>query len=207
MNRVTPDTAGRRLVLASASAVRARLLRAAGVPFDVVPAGVDEAAIRQSLRAEGVTLPETAMVLAEAKALQVSRSAPAALVLGCDQMLGCDGVGYDKPAGMAEARAHLTALAGRRHELHAALAVALDGSIVWRHAETARLTMRPLDGPFVDGYLAKAGESVLASVGAYEIEGLGAQLFTRIDGDLFAVQGLPLLPLLDFLRRHGVIAT
>ena len=197
----------RPLVLASASRTRASLLRNAGVPFAVHAPAVDETRIRRSLRAEGAPDTAVAPLLADAKAVQVSRLLPGALVLGADQTLLLDGAVLAKPADRAEARAQLTALSGRSHRLHAALALACDGAVVWRHAETAQMTVRPLTPAFLDYYLETGGDSLLQSVGAYQLEGLGGQLFTRVDGDVFAVLGLPLLPLLDVLRRHGAIPT
>jgi len=202
-----PASAVRRhLVLASASEARRRLLAAAGIDAEVLVAGVDESAIKDSLVSEGASPPEVAHALAELKAVRVSGRRPGALVIGADQVLVLDGRLLDKPVDMAAARAQLLALRGREHELLSAVAVALDGQAIWRHLETAKLVMRPFSEAFLDDYLARAGEAVLGSVGAYQLEGLGAQLFARVRGDYFAVLGLPLLALLDFIRGHGAIA-
>lgn len=197
--------AGTEIVLASASPVRRRLLEAAGLRLVVDPAAVDEAEMRLSLLAQGAPARDIADALAALKAERVSLRHAGVLVLGADQMLACEDKLFEKPVNLAEAREHLAALSGRAHTLHAALVVARDGAPIWRHAASAKLHMRKLSDAFIDAYLAVAGESVLSSVGAYALEGLGAQLFTRIEGDYFTVLGLPLLPLLDFLRAHGVI--
>jgi septum formation protein len=194
------------VVLASSSATRAALLERAGVPFVVAPAAVDESEIKLSLQAEGATAADCAEALAELKALKRSYAAPGALVIGADQMLSCEGRWFDKPVDRAAAREQLLALAGRQHVLDSAVVVAKDGSAIWRHREAARLTMRPFDAAFVDGYLDQAGDVVTTSVGGYQIEGLGAQLFQRIAGDYFCILGLPLLPLLELLRNHRVLA-
>lgn len=193
------------VILASGSSIRAQLLRGAGLDFTVETAPVDEAEIRLALHAEGVSAGETATALAEAKALRVSRKRPGALVIGCDQMLDCNGVWFEKPADRDHARAHLQALRGRDHTLSSGIVVARGGQRVWDHLSTARLTMRPLSEDFIEAYLDAAGEAALSSVGAYQLEGLGAQLFSRIEGDYFTILGLPLLPLLDFLRLQGIL--
>jgi nucleoside triphosphate pyrophosphatase len=197
----------RPLVLASASETRRRLLTAAGVSAETLVAGVDEAAIKHSLEREGAAPAEVARTLAELKAVRVSSRRPGALVIGADQVLVLDDRCFDKPADLAAARAQLLALRGREHRLLSAVAVALDGQGIWRHQEEARLRMRPFSDGFLDDYLARAGDDVLGSVGAYRLEGLGAQLFAGIRGDYFAILGLPLLALLDFLRGHGAVAS
>lgn len=193
------------LILASGSAIRAQLLRGAGLDFVIETAPVDEAEIRLALQAEGASTGDTAIALAEAKALRISRKHPGTLVIGCDQMLDCNGVWFEKPGDRDHARAHLQALRGRDHTLLSGVVVARDGQRIWHHLSTARLTVRPLSEDFIEAYLEAAGEAVLNSVGAYQLEGLGAQLFSRIDGDYFTILGLPLLPLLDFLRLHGIL--
>ena len=196
-----------RVILASASPTRSRLLGAAGVRADVRPAAIDEAAVRDALQAEEVPPVEAAVALAELKAGRVGGQAPAeAIVLGADQILSCEGRWFAKPATLAEARAQLEQLAGRRHELATAVVAVRNGARIWHQVAIARLWVRPCSAAFLDAYLAAVGEAVLASVGAYHIEGLGAQLFARIEGDPFAIQGLPLLELLEFLRAQGVLA-
>ena len=197
------------LVLASASAARRAVLAAAGLSFTAEAAAVDEAAIKESARAEGLPPGEAAMVLAEAKARRVAarRRAPGddALVIGADQILVCDGAWFDKPADAAAARAQLLALRGKTHELATALVCWRGGERVWGYVETPRLTMRAFSDAFLDAYLEAEGEAVLSSVGAYRLEGLGAHLFAAVRGEHAAVLGLPLLPLLGFLRGHGVL--
>ena len=195
----------RNVVLASASKSRAHLLTAAGPTFDVVPAHADEDAVKDALKAEGADARQCAETLAEIKAVQVSQRVPGALVIGADQMLECDGVWFDKPKDMNGARAHLTAMRGKTHTLPTAVAVILDGSVIWHHSASPRLTMRDFSDAFIEHYLANTGEKILSSVGAYQLEGWGAQLFERIDGDFSTILGLPLLPLLAFLREHQVI--
>jgi septum formation protein len=175
------------------------------VPILVDPARIDETQAKRSLAAEHAGPDETAETLAELKALAVSRRHPGALVLGADQLLDCDGLRFDKPGDLAQARTQLRALAGRTHSLVSAAVVVRDGRRLWHAVDRARLTMRPLGDGFIESYLAAAGPAVLGSVGAYQLEGLGAQLFRRIEGDYFTILGLPLLPLLDFLRGHGVV--
>jgi septum formation protein len=193
------------LVLASGSAIRADLLRRAGVDFAVETAAVDEAAIKQSFHAERLPAADCAVALAEAKASRVSRRHPGALVIGADQMLVCDGAWYDKPRDRAAARDELRSLRGKRHELVGAVCVVRDGERLWHVVERSVLTMRRFSDSFLDAYLDAAGNTVLASVGAYQLEGLGVQLFERVEGDFFAILGLPLLPLLAFLRGHGAV--
>lgn len=191
------------LILASASAIRRRLLAAAGIAFEVEAARVDEDAVKASLRAEGLTPRAQADALAELKALSVSRRRPG-LVIGADQMLVIGGEALDKPKDRAEARDHLMRLRGKPHELLCAAVIARDGAVIWRRVEKPKLKMRAFSDAFLEDYLERAGEEVLHSVGAYQLEGLGAQLFESIEGDYFSVLGLPLLPLLGFLREQGV---
>ncbi|MDX2221809.1 MAG: Maf family protein [Rhodospirillaceae bacterium] len=197
----------RPVILASASTSRARLLRSAGVPFSQVAAAVDEAAVKAALHAEGATAADCAETLAEMKAVKVSQGQPDALVIGADQLLDCRGAWFDKPQDMAAARRHLTALSGTTHTLATSVVVAQGGARIWHHAEQPALTMRTLSEAFIAHYLDAVGDAVLSSVGAYHLEGRGAQLFTRIDGDYFAILGLPLIPLLAFLREHGILPT
>jgi septum formation protein len=193
------------VILASGSAVRARLLSEAGIAFRRIVAPIDEAELRLTLRAEGATAAMAAETLAELKAQRVSRRHPDALVIGADQILECEGEWFDKPTDPAAARATLARLRGRSHVLRSAVAVVRGGDRLWHRNEHATLLMRDFSDAFLDAYLAAAGPAALSSVGAYQLEGLGAQLFARVDGDYFTVLGLPLLPLLDFLRNHGVV--
>ncbi|MBI1180712.1 MAG: septum formation protein Maf [Alphaproteobacteria bacterium] len=191
------------LILASASRVRAGLLEQAGVPFRARPADVDEAATKSAMAgSDPMTI---AAALAELKARTVAHAHPDALVLGADQVLVCEGVAFDKPRDMDEARSHLRRLRGRTHHLCTAAAAVGEGTVLWRHQEQPALAMRSFDDRFIDAYLAGVGEDALLSVGAYQLEGRGAQLFERVDGDFFSILGLPLLPLLAFLRRRNVI--
>lgn len=207
------------LFLASGSASRRAMLTAAGLTFDAVPAQVDERAIAEGLRHGGGFEPPlgyleaVAVHLAEAKALEVSRREPKALVIGADQTLGIlpDDSGetadeLHKPASTAAAREQVLRLRGRTHVLISGVALAEDGRLQWNHVAHARMTMRDFSETFLDDYLARAGDKVLGSVGAYQLEGLGIQLFERIEGDYFTILGLPLLPLLGELRRRGVVA-
>lgn len=193
------------LILASSSSTRQRLLRAAGVAFSTEAAAVDETAVLESLAAAKARGRDAADLLAELKALKVSGRRAGAFVIGADQVLTCDGRFFSKPETVAAARAQLLQLSGKTHVLSSAVCVARDGAIVWRDVQEARLTMRALSDAFLDAYLAQAGADILGSVGAYHVEGLGIQLFSRIDGDTFTILGLPLLPLLDFLRTHGMV--
>jgi len=191
------------LVLASRSAVRAALLGAAGIPVEVRPADIDERSVETGVPSEPPTA--IAALLARQKALAVAGLHPARLVLGADQVLALDAKLFSKPADRAAARAQLRALSGRTHELHAAIAFVRDATVVFEHVGTARLTMRSFSDRFLDAYLEAVGSAATASVGAYQIEGLGIQLFERVEGDYLTVLGLPLLTALDFLRRHGCL--
>ena len=193
------------IVLASESASRATLLANAGVVFTVDPAHADEDAVKQAMKAEGAAAADVGQALSELKATRKSNQHPGALVIGADQMLECGGEWFDKPAGKAAARVQLQALSGRTHTLESAVCVAREGVVIWHHRESARLTMRHLSEAFVTAYLDGEGVAAATSVGGYQIEGKGAQLFSEISGDYFAILGLPLLPLLAFLREHGVL--
>lgn len=197
---------GEVVVLASASPSRRALLTNAGVPIDVAPARIDEDEVKDALRAEGAAAAQAAETLAELKAQRASGQHPGRLVVGADQILTCDGDWFDKPRDQAEAAAHLARLAGRSHTLVTAASVVRDRTRIWHHTEEAHLSMRPLERDFIERYLDAVGDTACASVGAYQLEGLGAQLFARIEGDFFTILGLPLLPLLAFLREHGVLA-
>lgn len=193
------------IILASSSRIRATLLRQAGLELVAEAAALDEEEIKASFRRDGLDAASCAVALAEAKAERISRRRPGALVIGADQLLVCGERWFDKPRDLAEARRHLLDLRGVEHRLVTAAAVLRDGAVLWRTVEAPRLVMRRFSDGFLDAYLAAAGEAVLGSVGAYQLEGLGAQLFARIEGDYFSILGLPLLPLLDFLRGHGAV--
>jgi septum formation protein len=193
------------VILASASTTCAGMLAGAGVPFEQLPAAVDEAEVKEALRADGVAPGDAALALAELKARRIASRTPSRLVLGADQILTCEGQWFDKPRDPAEARAQLAALAGRRHELWTAAIVLRDDARLWHEIAQARLWLRPCSDAFLDAYLEAVGGLALGSVGAYQIEGLGAQLFARIDGDRFAILGLPLIGLLECLRVQGVL--
>lgn len=194
------------LILASASATRRKLLEGAGLAFTVKAAGLDEAAMRTAMGLEGTVDPsDVAEVLARAKAEAVSAQMPDAMVIGGDQIMTAGGKTYGKPSSLEEARSRLLDLGGKSHQLHTAVVLATGGETVWAYTDVATLTMRPLSPEFVGRYLAAVGPGVLASVGAYQIEQLGIQLFDKIEGDFFSILGLPLLPLLDALRSEGAI--
>ncbi|MGE0409549.1 MAG: nucleoside triphosphate pyrophosphatase [Amphiplicatus sp.] len=190
-----------RLTLASASAIRAKILRDAGLDFDIARPEVDEAAIKAEMLEAGAALEEIAMALAEAKALAFT--APG-LVIGSDQILEFRGGLFDKPQSRAEAMARLLELQGAAHSLINAVAIAEAGKIVFRHLDRPRLFMRAVSAAEIGRYLDAAGDGVLSSVGAYQIEGLGARLFERVEGDYFAVLGLSLFPALGFLQSRGI---
>lgn len=194
-----------RLILASASGARRGLLSAAGLRFAAEAAAVDEAAIKEAAQAEGIPPADAALMLADAKAERIARRQPDALVIGCDQLLVCEGQWFDKPADVAAARAQLQHLRGRAHELVTAVVCHRHGGRVWQHVAVPRLVMRAFSDAFLDAYLAAEAEHVTQSVGAYRLEGPGIQLFERVQGDHAAILGLPLLPLLGFLRQHGVL--
>jgi septum formation protein len=191
------------LVLASKSSARRALLSAAGIPIDVQAADVDERKLEMA--AASLDVSAIAALLAREKATAVERHRPGRLVLGADQMLSLDGRRFAKPADREAARAQLRTLSGRTHELHSAIAFIHNGATVFEHVEVARLTMRDFSDQFLDQYLDAAGGAVMQSVGAYQIEGLGIQLFDRLEGDYFTVLGLPLMAVLEFLRRGGCL--
>jgi septum formation protein len=194
-----------RVVLASASAARAALLRAAGVAFSVEPAAIDEAELKRQARHAGDSAMACAIALATEKACTVSHRERDALVIGGDQILAAGSEWFDKPCDLAEARVQLLSLRGRTHRLATALCVAQAGNPLWRTTSEPKLTMRRFSNGFLDAYIAAEGESLLGSVGAYRLEGRGVQLFSRVSGDHFAVLGLPLIELARFLRERGVL--
>lgn len=193
------------VVLASASTARRALLEAAGIRVSVCPSGVDEAAWKHSLAGRGAA--EVASALAAAKAEDVSKKNKDAVVIGADQTLALGDRLFDKPPTLAAAREQLISLRNNTHTLHSAVAIASDGRTIWQTVETARLTMRNFSDAFLEDYLAQAGLKVCTSVGAYQLEALGLQLFSAIDGDHTTILGLPMLPLLEQLRRLAVIPT
>jgi septum formation protein len=193
------------LVLASSSRTRARLLHEAGLTVTCDPAAIDEATMKARCRAEGKDAAACAALLADAKAACVAERHEGALVVGADQLLVAGEDWFDKPKDRVAARRQLLQLRGQPHELVTAIAVWRDNRPLWRHLERPRLLMRDFSDDFLDAYLAASGDGILASVGAYQLEHLGAQLFERIDGDYFAILGLPLLPLLGFLREAGAV--
>ena len=194
------------VVLASKSPSRQAILRAAGVPFEVAASGVDEDAVKARLLGAGQGPREIADHLAEAKAVAVSKAMPGAIVVGAAQTLALGGELYDKVETMSEGRARLRTLRSRSHLLHSAVVVAQHGMPIWRYLESPRLVMRAASDAFIDAYLTRHGEALLGSVGVYQLENDGAQLFDEIDGDYFAILGLPLLPLLALLRDKGALA-
>jgi septum formation protein len=192
------------LMLASRSVVRRTLLEAAGVPIEVHAADIDERGLETGVTSE---MPAAvAALLAREKASVVAGLHPGRLVLGADQTLALDATRFAKPADRAAARAQLRALCGRTHELHSAIVFVQDATVLFEHVGTARLTMRSFSNRFLDLYLEAVGSAATASVGAYQIEGPGIQLFERVDGDYFTILGLPLMAALDFLRRHGCLS-
>lgn len=194
------------IVLASQSASRRAMLEAAGVAFTAEAASVDEESVKAAMIAEGTDGRRLADALAEMKAIKVSRRHPTALVLGCDSTVAAeDGTLLDKAGSREESRAQLQALRGTTHRLTSAAVVALGGEPIWRHVDTAKLTMRAFSDAFLDSYLDAEWPAIGGCVGGYRLEGLGAQLFSRIDGDHFTILGLPLLPLLDWLRVRGAL--
>ncbi|AZO26838.1 septum formation protein [Mesorhizobium shonense] len=194
-----------KIILASGSPFRKAMLVNAGLDIEAVPAEVDERALEAPLQDSGVSPEDVASILAEAKATEVSERRPGALVLGCDQTLSLGDEIFHKPADMEGARRHLLALSGKTHQLNSAAVLCRDGEVLWRHVGVASLTMRKLDPAFIGRHLARVGAKALASVGAYQVEGEGIQLFEKIEGDYFTIVGLPLLPVLGELRALGAI--
>lgn len=194
------------LILASTSRTRHALVEAAGILAQTAAPGVDERAIEEPFRISGAPIEDLALILAREKALAVSQREPGRYVLGADQTLECDGVQFNKPVNVEKAKAQIATLSGRTHHLHSAAAVAYNGEVVFQTVVTADLTMRPLSEDFIIRYVSEVGDAVLSSVGGYQIEGRGVQLFSRISGDHFTILGLPLLPLMDYFREQNLLA-
>ena len=192
-----------KIVLASGSAIRATMLRNAGVPFSAIRPDVDEDEIKLAPDNAGLSAGDLAQKLADAKALAVEN--PGAIIIGSDQILAFDGVNFDKPKSIDDAKDRLSLLQGKTHHLVNAVAAQINGDVIWRHQQSAALTMHPMDRQMIDAYFEEAPKDILSSVGAYQVEGLGARLFEKIDGDYFTVLGMSLFPLLSFLRRQNAL--
>ncbi len=190
------------LTLASGSKIRAQLLRNAGLDFTIQTSKVDEDSLKDSMRAQGMPPKEQAEYLAEMKAVRVS-SQVKGLVIGADQMMSLNGEGFDKPVDRQDAFDRLKLFSAKAHHLESAIVIAKDGEAIWRHVNRPKLTMRTLSDEFITSYLDQIGEAAYESVGAYQLEGLGVQLFSKIEGDYFSILGLPLIELLTYLRDRG----
>lgn len=193
------------IVLASGSPFRRKMLEDAGLVFEAEKPEIDERAVEAAVEGSGVTPEDLALILAEAKALDISQNRPGALVIGTDQTLSLGDEVLHKPRDMEEARRRLLALSGKIHQLNSAVVLMRDGDVIWSHVGVARLTMRDLEPGFVGRHLSRVSDKALSSVGAYQIEGEGIQLFEKIDGDHFTIVGMPLLPLLAKLRELGAL--
>ena len=196
-----------RIILASRSGARAEMLASAGLVFDACPADLDETAVKDSMLAEGNAPVSIARTLAGRKALQVSTDHPDALVIGADQLLAFDGTIFSKARSRAEACEQLKTLRGKSHSLISAVSLARGGALLWQHDDSAMLEMRNISDAYLADYLDQMGDSIFSSVGGYQLEGLGSQLFSAVRGDYFTVLGMPLLPLLAALRQHGALAS
>ena len=195
-----------RLILASGSAIRKQILDGAGLSYEVITRPVDEAAIKDAMLFDNARLRDIADALAEAKAMRVSRQ-EAGLVIGADQIMVMDKTLFDKPRDMDEARRRLISMRGKKHELIGAVVICENGAPVWRHISKTKLWVRDFSDDFLDWYIETEGEALMKSVGAYRFEGPGSQLFERVEGGFFAILGLDLLPVLDYLRSRGIAAT
>ncbi len=193
------------IILASASTARRTLLEAVGLTFVARPAVIDEAAVKHSARVDGASAEDAAILLAALKAQQIAAREPNAIVIGADQILICESAWFDKPEHTEAARHQLLALRGKPHVLATAIVCQRDGQRLWQHVARPRLFMRAFSDAFLDAYLAAEGAAVTSSVGAYRLEGMGMHLFERIEGEQAAILGLPMLPLLGFLRQHRVL--
>lgn len=192
------------LILASGSRIRAELLKNAGLQFDIVKSNVDEDMLKESMRAENMSPKQQAEYLAEMKSVRVSERMTG-LVIGADQMMSLDNEGFDKPKTRAEAKDRLKLFSGKTHYLESAVVISQNGKAIWRHVNRPKLLMRSLSDTYIESYLDQIGDAAFDSVGAYQLEGLGVQLFSSIDGDYFSILGLPLIELLTFLRERGDI--
>ena len=193
-----------RLILASGSAIRRQILDGAGLDYEVITRPVDETAIKEAMLAENARLRDIADALAEAKAMRVSRQ-EAGLVIGADQIMVMDDTLFDKPNSLEDARERLISMRGKKHELIGAVVICENGAPVWRHMCKTKLWVRDFSDAFLDWYIETEGQALMKSVGAYRFEGPGSQLFEKVEGDFFAILGLDLLPVLDYLRTRGVV--
>lgn len=193
------------LILASKSTARRQILEGAGISFQWMDANIDEDGLKQQAIKSGSGPKSLALELARAKAHQVAKNYPDAYVIGCDQLLSLGGKNFDKPRDISEAMAHIQAFRGRTHTLTAGVVIMKSADVIWSHVAEANMKMRDISDAFITHYLDSEGDRVLSSVGAYRLEGMGAQLFADISGDYFTVLGLPLLPLLEELRNQGIL--
>jgi septum formation protein len=200
-----PKTFIKALILASSSTTRANILNKAGLTFTIERPNVDEASVRRTMIADGMSLETGAALLAEMKALEVSQVQPEAFTIGADQILECGGVWFEKPQTIDQARTQLLDLRGKRHRLISSVVVAVGGTKVWEHTDQAEMTMRAIGDVFLEDYIAIMGNRMFWSVGGYQLEGVGSQLFSKVLGNHYTILGLPLLPLLGFLRSHDIL--
>jgi septum formation protein len=200
-----PEAGTKALILASGSTTRADILNKAGLRFTIQRPNVDEASVRRTMIADGAPVEAGAVLLAEMKALEVSRDQLDAFTIGADQILECEGVWFERPETIAQARAQLLGLIGKRHRLISSVVVAVGGSKIWQHTDEAQMTMRPISEEFLERYITIMGDGMFSSVGGYQLEGVGSQLFSEVVGDHYTILGLPLLPLLGFLRSYDIL--